>query len=379
MTKDFWSKEDDAEIDRQMARGATYDEAGRAVGKSGQSVRSRLKRRADAGQDVGFSQAKARRSNVRPEPSQDAKDMEIAALRAQLNRQEVKKPPPVTCELEDDPEEDPAAAWAKAEADGDRHIRKALLRSRFKADFSSERKPVALTFVSDQHIAPGTPCAIRRMREDAELIAATGGMYAMLGGDGVDNHIVIRAAVLAQRTQPSDQFKLFNHYLSIFQEKICVLISGNHEAWTNQVAGIDPLCLLAQQRRLHYAPAVARLDVNVGGQSYRVGLRHQYRMNSSFNQTHAVKQWMRLGDEDFDIGVVCHHHEYAVETCPYRGKNVVVMRPGSYQLLSAYSAQYGFNNAVPMCPTVLLWPGERKMLAIPDVREAAEILTLLRS
>jgi predicted phosphodiesterase len=215
---------------------------------------------------------------------------------------------------------------------------------------------------------------MRRMREDAELIAATDGAYAILGGDMVDNHIKHQSAKLAARSQPHDQWKLCEHYLSIFAEKIIVMIDGNHDKWTDQIAGIDMVNWIARNKRLYYAPDEARIDLTVGKTLYKLAVRHQYRFNSSLNLLHTVKRWWAHGEEPFDIGCIGHHHEAAIETFRFHGATCWGCRPGSYQISSAYSRQFGFNATVPRAPSFILFPDERRILGFPDIRDALKTL-----
>lgn len=361
-----WSKEQQEAAHKLSAEGLVAAEIGKRIGKTKAAVQKFL--------------AKAKKAKgATPDLRAASAEMEVAALRAENERLRKVDQAVVTCKADEDsePEDDPAELWRKAEADCERRISKAHRSSRFSIQFPAGR-PIALCVASDQHIAPGTPVTLRRMREDAELIASTPGMYVLLGGDATDNHIKHRAAVIAARSQPSDQLKLFDYYLSIMLDKVCVVISGNHDAWANQLAGVDPLQMLCEKNKVHYSPFVARIDVSIGNQSYKVALRHQFRMNSSFNDTHAVKQWQRLGEEDFDVGVICHNHTPAVEDHLYRGRHVVAMRPGSYQVLSAYSVQFGWNATMATCPTVILWPESRRIMSFFDVRDAAAALRLFR-
>jgi hypothetical protein len=167
-----------------------------------------------------------------------------------------------------------------------------------------------------------------------------------------------------------DQWRLFDHYLTIFAEKILVLISGNHDAWTVQTAGVDVLRRIAESHRICYAPAEARIAVTVGDVKYDICLRHQYRYNSSFNLNHAVKRMFDMSSEPFDIGIICHHHEANLESFQKHGKKRYGARPGSYQLTSNYSRQYGFNNAYPTCPTFILFPDGRRIIGFDDIRDA---------
>ena len=267
-----------------------------------------------------------------------------------------------------------AEMWAKAEEQNEKAVNKAIHRSKFEVNLGND--PVGICFVSDQHISGSNSVCLRKMREDAELIAEAPGLYACIGGDGVDNHVKHRSALLAARSTPGDQWLLYEYYLGQFAHKIIAMISGNHDAWTQGFAGLDMVNWIAKKNRICYAPAEAHLDVTVGGYKYLVSFRHQYRMNSSFNETHAVKQWLRHGDTPFDVGCVCHHHTPAIEEGLVMGEHRIFCRPGSYQITSSHSRQYGYNLTTPTCPTVVFYPGERKLIGFYSVRAAAKWLKM---
>ncbi len=267
--------------------------------------------------------------------------------------------------------------WSRAEVENSRRIERSEERVKFfwKTD---DDKPIAISFISDQHVCTSNNIDLQRMRADAELIAKTDGMYACLAGDGVDNHIKHVTAMLAARSQPGEQWRLFEHYLGIFAHKIAVMLSGNHDYWTNQMAGVDMLDRLAKDNKICYAPHEARLYVDHGGHEYKVAVRHQYRFGSQFNQCHTVKRLYEMGEETFDVGVVGHHHEASMECFQRHGMSRWAFRPGSYQISSGYSEQWGFNRSIPTCPTVILYPGSRQILGFEDVQYAATVLNCLR-
>lgn len=267
--------------------------------------------------------------------------------------------------------------WQRAEDENARHVAKAGERDKFSVDFPEDR-PIGISFVSDQHIAVGIPVDLARMRADAEYIRDTPGMYALMLGDFVDNHIKHLAAIISGRSTPDDQWQLAEYYLGIIAEKILVACSGNHCAFTVQRAGVDMLGWLMEKQKLCYSPSAFNIEVTVCGQPYTIVGRHQSRFNSSFNKTHAVQQMWRMGEHDFDIGAVGHHHEHAMECDFKRGLLRWYVRPGSYQILSAYSRQYGFNSSVPTCPTMILYPRRREIVGFADLRVAGQFLRSLR-
>lgn len=238
--------------------------------------------------------------------------------------------------------------WDAAVIESDAAIKHYHDKIRFNIDFDKldPGMPVGFSFVSDQHISPGNLIAFRRMQADAELIAETPGLFAYLGGDGVDNHIKIPQAVF----------------------------SGNHDAWTDQRAGVDMVHLLAQQNRICYSPFEARISAKVGNVTYEVAMRHRYRFGSSFNMLHSVKQWWRMGEQPFDIGVICHDHEAEVGSFNAHSLERWAARPGAYQIGSSFVREYGWNETAPTCPTFIVWPDSRKITGFNDVRIAAKFL-----
>ena len=267
----------------------------------------------------------------------------------------------------------PEDVWKDYEERNEKKIAKHKNDGRYVAKFPHEI--IAVSFISDQHIAGNNIVALKRMREDAELIAATPGLYACLGGDSIDNHIKHRAAVLAARTTPGDQYELFDYYLSLFSDSVLGVITGNHDDWTPAIAGTDVIASICAKHGIACSSDEARISAAVGNVTYRLAWRHKYRFNSSMNQTHSPKQWYRFGPEPFDIGVVCHHHETAIEASLLHGKQTWTCRPGSYQINSAYGRQSGYNDSMPACPTFLLYPDERRIIGFPDVRDAIKTLS----
>jgi hypothetical protein len=279
--------------------------------------------------------------------------------------------------------QDPAQLWEKAKAVTTAQI--AYQRDRHEAEIGYvTSKPIALVFVSDQHISQGGVVNLERMEADARLVADTPGMYAILGGDGCDNHIKHRAAIINSGSVPGKEWVLYDHYLGIFGSRVAAMISGNHDDWTHDFAGVDMVQRIADKRRIFYAPDFVVLNVTLKprpedeGVSYKVKIRHQYRYNSSFNQTHALKRMWEMDEHDFDVGIVCHHHEAAMEPFRKHGKWRWAFRPGSYQHTTGHGRRYGYGWSEPSCPTVVLFPGDKRMVGFLDVHDAAGYLNYLR-
>lgn len=243
------------------------------------------------------------------------------------------------------------------------------LRSDERRIIHDTNLPIGICFVGDQHIGnEGTNHKL--MREDAALIASTPGMYAILGGDGWDNHIKHLAAIINAKSAPADQAKMFVYYVSLFKSKILAVISGNHEAWTKQVAGIDVLKMLIDHGTIVYHPHGLKLTLQVGEREYRLYIRHKTQYNSSMNPTHTIKQLFRFGDWPFDIGFRGDQHEADIEE--FRGHGLMrwAIRGSSYEVLSEFGEMKGYARPIPICPVVILWPDERRIDGYSDLRKA---------
>jgi hypothetical protein len=283
-------------------------------------------------------------------------------------------------------EDKPSASeiWERAKAVTARATRYARDRHHAEVGFVTSR-PIGVSFVSDQHIAESGPVNLTRMEEDAKLIRDTPGLYAVLGGDGADNHIKHRAAMVNSGSSPGREWVLYDHYLGIFGTHLLGLISGNHDGWTHDLTGVDVVQMLAERRRLFYAPDYMTLAIKLKRSAedeesveYRVKIRHQYRYNSSFNLTHAVKRMWEMDQDDFDVGVICHNHEAALEPFVKMGRTRLALRPGSYQHTTGYSRRFGYPWTNPTCPTVILHPTKKEALGFVDVWQAAGYLRYLR-
>ena len=387
-----WGDDDNETLVRLHKEGRSAIEIAGAIGRSYESVRGRLRFLGLALNPVKRG-PKPRAVDIAPQEKQAlhaaSTDAQLRELKEQLRELKAEKElaaigtglgrMPVESHAE--PPETPEAMWKHAEDDSARRIKFYEDRTKFSIDFdkTDAHKPVAVSFISDQHISPGNIIDFKRMREDAELIAQVPGCYAILGGDGVDNHIAIRSAGLAARSQPAEQWQLYEWYLSLFAPKILAMISGNHDAWTDQIAGIDMVAELARKQRLCYSPAEAFIYSTLGDVPYTIACRHQFNMGSRFNLLHCVKQWLRLGEEPFDIGTICHEHEAAAESFNFHGKERWGFRPGAYQIGSSYVRQYGWNKTKPTCPTAVIYPHEREIVGFRDLRPALRFLEAERA
>jgi hypothetical protein len=353
-----WTDTDVETLSRLAGEGCTDREISRALpGRSPDSVKQKR-----CAVDIGSGE--------------EARGQHRAAL-----TRVVSETPERTIIATDDADDEPFDELLKRAITQTNRDRKKALARRFCIAEIVTQKPIGITFKSDQHLTMHGPCDVERAFADAEMVQQTPGLYALLGGDGVDNHIKHKSAMVSKGSRPSDEYRLYDGYLRILGLKVLAMISGNHDDWTKDASGIDMVGILAARHRIHFAPDVVVMTIRLvpepgaePSMEYVVKMRHQYRFNSSLNVGHAVKRMWDMDGDDFDIGVVCHNHEAHTEYFNRHGTPRVALRPGSYQVESSFSRRIGFGQSYPTCPGVVLWPGERRMEAFHDLRGLSEKL-----
>lgn len=265
-----------------------------------------------------------------------------------------------------------------------RAVQKARAR-RFAVARLITSKPVGIAFASDQHLSTDAPIDVAKAFADARVIQQEPGLFCVLGGDGVDNHIKHRAALVGKRSAPADEWRLYDHYIQTLGLKVIAVISGNHDDWTRDFSGVDMVANLAARRKVHYSPDEVVLTVDLApdatseGVEYTAKMRHQYRFNSALNVGHTVKRMYDMGGDVFDVGVVCHNHEAHVESFERHGQTRWALRPGSYQIQTSHGRRYGYNESTPTCPVAVFWPDEKRVVCFQDLREGVMHLRAARA
>mgnify|MGYP006935497160 CR=1 FL=1 len=331
---------------------------------------------ADAARAIDIPESTGRRWRLKMGTASKSAPTEAVEAMRQASPQYRDRVPVVQDYTEDDAEP-MDVVWDRVEANNAKLIEKHRKLKYLTLDLSHETLPILLVFSSDQHIGRGYT-DLARLRHDAQLFGETDGLYVCLAGDGVDNHIKHRAAMVNASDDPASQYRLYEYWLSIFAHRVTCVITGNHEYWGKQFSGVDAVATICKHNRYAYCLHEARLQVKMRSRTVKVRVRHTYPFNSRFNQTHSPKQWARMGGEAMaDIYCLGDKHEFALETCEMHGQKRHFCRPGAYQISSGFSDQYGYNDATPTCPSVMLFPNG-STLAFDDLNEAVAILRAKR-
>jgi len=230
------------------------------------------------------------------------------------------------------------------------------------------KKPVYVAFLADLHIgAVGTK--YREFHQKIDQLAMLPQTYIVSCGDTLDNYLPSWHAEgqFEAICPPEIQKRLLEYIYGKLKGRFLAIIQGDHDESSHYADDFDWTKYLCERLGCANLGFGGLIHLTVGDQYYRVHARHRYRFNSSFNLTNTVKR-MREQLGDFDVGVVAHNHQPAIEHVEQADKYRVFVRPGSWKAADRYARRIGFTTLPSYVPVVKLWPNERRMLAFPDLK-----------
>lgn len=236
---------------------------------------------------------------------------------------------------------------------------------------SSKRNWVLLCFLSDLHLG-GELVDYKKLKQDINIISSDRDAYCMMLGDITDNFILPNKTNQGSTLLPPKvQWALAKQIAQKLSGSCLVMLIGDHEAWTVDFTGLNPIEEIAKMIGAKYLRWGGVINLNVNDIEYTIGVRHRFRYESSFNLTNAVKRFLEFGI-DFDIGVIGHRHVPDIEWAIMKGKPRVFVRTGSYKVLDNFVDKYGYRG-YPLSPTVLLNTSEKEILIFQDVQVAYKV------
>lgn len=294
-------------------------------------------------------------------------------IRAALTRQ-IAEGVGVLVEEEENPQADAELVW-KAQQEISKKVIRHTERTTYRKLHFEGSDPIVVCFPSDLHL--GSPWTDHeRIIEDQRLIAATPRCYQVNGGDVFDNAIKHKSHMMSATATPPREIRMLEHLLDIAGHRYPGVVSGNHDNWTMDFAGVDVLKGMFHRKDIIYAPWRLHLTLELGDAEYRIFVSHQGRWESSLNPLHAVQRILERGQDDFDIGVIGHKHETATGCFYWRKKRRGAIRPGSYQISSDYCAKGGYNDAIPSCLCAIFTQSE--FYVFDDLRLGLKLFPALK-
>ncbi len=231
------------------------------------------------------------------------------------------------------------------------------------------KSPIALTVISDAHI--GSPHTnYKALRSDLNVLRENPAVYALIGGDFCDNFIPgfrDAGAVTGQIEPPQRQLLMFEAILADIEKSIVAIGSGNHNDMARRKTGIDTEYFILRGIKKPYLPQGGLLKLTVGGETYKLLWKHNYRFSSSLNQFNSHHRMREMLAPDIDVVITEHEHNPGIESIEVgefdQKRTVLNVRTGTYKEDDPYSMQfYKAGRRGPQ--TMIFWPDRHKVLAM---------------
>jgi hypothetical protein len=231
-------------------------------------------------------------------------------------------------------------------------------------------KPICLIFSADWQLGQ-FGVDYDAFERDMDTIANTPRVYVDIGGDITQN--IIQAAKMGSshnQTPIPVQLGLAHLTIEKLKNKINTLKTGNHDYWTTMLTGEDWLGETARRLKVIYTKHGARINLQVGNQTYPYESRHIGRYNSSFNPTHSNKQEQRINYPWARFTVFEHLHIADIEQYRYNNQECAAIRTGTYAVYDDFAQQWGYYGAHVCNPAIVLYPDRDKLVVFKDMYDA---------
>lgn len=205
---------------------------------------------------------------------------------------------------------------------------------------------ICLVNTADIHFGDNTD--IKSVFDDLEIIENTDGMYVNWLGDMTDNFIGGWTLPINLQTKisPSQQLTVAKWYIKRLANKLKIFTAGNHDLWTEDQSGIDPIFeyLLSLNTNLLYDNYENNVKLIVGDVELMLKVRHQWKSSSIYNPTHGIERAHFQPGNGFDIGVGGHYHNSGLyrEFTGNKGTTCAAINCGTYKIYDDYARKLGF-------------------------------------
>jgi hypothetical protein len=247
--------------------------------------------------------------------------------------------------------------------------------------FSFPHKPTGIVIAGDIHIG-SHGVDYRLVREKTEIIQDCQDMYCIQIGDIMNNMLMGNLATVGALHDESimHQYKISQAYLARLKSSLLFGISGNHEAWTSRLTGLDPQQTLYANIDVPYHQYEGCVTLQVGDVPYRMQARHQFSGKSKYHPWQPHFNLLQHGDHSAwndqspHIIALGHTHDFGIAECRENGELRLFITIGSPKTQDGYARRLGFCDSHPIMPCIVLDPDERGWIVFNDLRKAADYL-----
>ena len=244
----------------------------------------------------------------------------------------------------------------------------------------NDPKPTGWVFVGDPHL--GSNCHISLLRDDVRIMAETEGIHCINLGDTVDGWGGYLTKLYAEEdVSRNTEQRLAKWFLQDAGIPWRVFLIGNHDTMGDfstylKAINADKIPMIDWQAKFRL--------VFQNGSEVRINAAHNHKGTSIYNPLHGQKR-AALWEENADIYVAGHHHNWAIQQEELSdGRVVILARSRGYKWLDTFATRHQFPSLQYGASIIFVVdPAEevptRRLKAFADLKEGAEYLTWLRN
>lgn len=352
-----------------------YERIGKAIGRSGEAVRKKLKRMGLV--RVGPSSSVAGTATSTTETD----DIWAQFIEEEFEGEETPAPHLETKKKFDETDEEKLfdllvelQGQARAE---DQRLEEHRVRV-YEDDW------FGIVFSGDWHLE-ATGSRPDLLREDLKYIASVPHVYYIFCGDGGHNFIAGGPHMGGQHETllpPRLARRLLTRLFSYLGPKLLALCTGDHDSWSIDVDDYDLIQEIARNHpNAAYLGFGARLQIRTLGRTFKAVIRHRGQGTSIYNPFHPCFRELHFQNPDADLVVIAHNHESGCEVFPKMGKLRFLARTGTYMPYDRYGNKLGYAECQyhMEVPIALLDPQTGAIQGALGIRPAIDMLMGLRA
>lgn len=208
-------------------------------------------------------------------------------------------------------------------------------------------EPIALAFIGDPHLDDNN-CNWEVLMRDVNIIRTTQNMYAVPGGDYINNWSGrLREKLSMHQEVTQDQgWKLVEWFVEKLKDSIIIMLKGNHDLWSKSHGNGDPLDWIAGASNVPMEDWSCDFTLQFkNGAQCRVSAAHDYKGNSQWNPLHGPMKKAKMSGFHPHVVLAADKHNWAMfanedgET----GHHYWVCRARGYKFHDEYAKVLGFD------------------------------------
>jgi hypothetical protein len=238
--------------------------------------------------------------------------------------------------------------------------------------------PMAIVLMSDLHYG-SINVDYDLLDSHFKIVEDTPNFYLCTNGDHTDSFAPTKhpSGMFENPLPPHFQAKaLFQRLLELDKlGKIGSIAHGNHDLFGFD-GGQDYYETFAKEFNAPIFDRGGLLNIQTAAYTYRMVHNHTFWGRSKINITNAAKRLIEYeGGGDADIGWVAHTHQSSYELFTKGPKEQVAVVSGTYKVDDPWAERIGIGgrSGHPGI-TLLLWPTERRMEVMKDIRVAQNFI-----